>query len=160
MHIQTPERLAATNLGQWLAQRHWQIATAESCTGGGIGYAISAIAGSSAWFAGGVISYSNAIKENILQVDPAILAEHGAVSAACAEAMAIGARQLCQVDMAVAVTGVAGPAGGTADKPVGLVWFGLATADAVLSWQQQFTGDRDEVRLKTIQEALLSYQKI
>ena len=160
MHIQTPERLAATNLGQWLAQRNWQIATAESCTGGGIGYAISAIAGSSAWFAGGVISYSNAIKENILQVDPAILAEHGAVSAACAEAMAVGARQLCQVDMTVAVTGVAGPAGGTAEKPVGLVWFGLATTDAVISWQQQFTGDRDEVRLKTIQEALLSYQKI
>ena len=103
-------------------------ATAESCTGGGVGSAITAVPGSSAVFAGGVISYANSVRERVLGVAPETLATVGAVSAETAAQMAAGARRLLGTDLAVSVTGIAGPDGGSDAKPVGLVWFGLATA--------------------------------
>lgn len=151
---------AAGDLAVWLQQRRWRIATAESCTAGGIGYAISAIAGSSEWLEGGFITYSNAMKQQQLHVSKACLNEFGAVSAETAVAMATGARLNSGADMAIAVTGVAGPAGGTAAKPVGLVWFGLATATQTLSWSCHFSGTRADIREATILEALRGFQKI
>ncbi|MBG22547.1 MAG: damage-inducible protein CinA [Idiomarinaceae bacterium] len=150
----------AVEIGAWLQQRNWRIATAESCTAGGIGYALSAVAGSSAWLEGGFITYSNALKEQVLGVPSEVLREHGAVSAATAEAMAVGARKQAGTELAIAVTGVAGPSGGTAEKPVGLVWFGLAWPHGQLSWKCHFPGDRAAVREATISEALRCYEKI
>ena len=129
-------------------------ATAESCTGGGIGAALTSVAGSSEVFLGGVISYANSVKENVLGVPAATLAERGAVSSETAAAMAAGARRLTGADLAVAVTGVAGPGGGSPEKPVGTVWFGLATAEGVRTEKKLFTGDRDAVRAQTVTHAL------
>lgn len=150
----------ALEIGHWLRQRGWRIATAESCTAGGIGYALSAIAGSSQWLEGGFITYSNAMKMHQLGVSEQILADYGAVSAQTAEAMALGAQRQAQCEMAIAVTGVAGPDGGTEDKPVGLVWFGLAWPQGHYSWACHFDGDRAAVREATIREALQSFKKI
>src|SRR5690554_75209 len=150
----------AVDLGRWLQQRNWRVVTVESCTGGGIGYAISSVSGSSAWLAGGFITYSNALKQRLVNVPEETLMKHGAVSAETAAAMAQGALQASGADMAIAVTGVAGPAGGTAEKPVGLVWFGLAWQAHCITWQQRFSGDRAAVREATIIEALQSFKKI
>ena len=150
----------ALELGQWLLRKEWQIVTAESCTGGGIGYAMSAVPGSSNWFAGGFITYSNALKEQILQVPAATIQQYGAVSSETAAAMAKGARQASGADMAIAVTGIAGPDGGSKEKPVGLVWFGLAWANHCITWHEIFRGDRQMVRTATIDKALRSFQKI
>lgn len=150
----------AVEIGRWLQQRNWRIATAESCTAGGIGYAISAVVGSSAWLEGGFITYSNALKEHVLGVPSEVLREHGAVSAQTAEAMAVGARKQAGTELAIAVTGVAGPSGGSAEKPVGLVWFGLAWPQGQHSWKCLFTGDRAAVREASISEALRCYEKI
>lgn len=150
----------AVEIGHWLQQRNWRIATAESCTAGGIGYALSAVPGSSAWLEGGFITYSNTLKQKILGVPAVVLAEQGAVSAATAEAMAAGARSAAGSEVAIAVTGVAGPSGGSAEKPVGLVWFGLAWDARVISWKCQFAGDRAAIREATISEALRCFEKI
>jgi len=145
---------AAAELGEWLEANKFSIATAESCTGGGIGYAISAIPGSSNWFTGGIISYSNQVKAQQLGVPAATLERYGAVSAETAAAMASGARETLQSDLGIAVTGVAGPSGGSKDKPVGLVWFGLASAAGVVTWSRHFPGNRHQVRAATIMTAL------
>ena len=129
-------------------------ATAESCTGGGVGSAITSVPGSSAVFYGGVISYDNSVKENVLGVASDTLATVGAVSSDCAAQMAAGARRLLKTDLAVSLTGIAGPDGGSAEKPVGLVWFGLATADGVRTEKAIFPGDREEVRRHAILHAL------
>ena len=129
-------------------------ATAESCTGGGIGSAITAVPGSSAVFAGGVISYSNDVKRDVLGVKPETLSSVGAVSSETAAQMAQGVRNLLKTDFAVAVTGIAGPDGGTDDKPVGTVWFGLATPAGVRTEKCLFMGDREQVRAQTIIHAL------
>jgi len=139
---------------QLLKERGKTIACAESCTGGGLGARLTAIPGSSAAFMGGVISYSNDAKVRLLGVDPALLAEHGAVSAPVAEAMACGARERLGADLAVSITGVAGPDGGTAEKPVGLVYVGVATADRVFSQENHFIGIREDVRRRSTQVAL------
>ncbi|EKE84784.1 CinA family protein [Idiomarina xiamenensis] len=144
----------AQSLGQLLQRHHYQIVTAESCTAGGIGYAISSIAGSSAWLSGGLITYSNALKQRWLSVSSSILEQQGAVSAECAQAMAQGALQQADANIAVAVTGIAGPDGGSEDKPVGLVWFAIACGDDCFSWSSIFSGDRAAVRQQTIKEAL------
>ena len=125
-------------------------ATAESCTGGGVGSAITAVPGSSAVFAGGVISYANAVKERVLGVAPETLATVGAVSAETAAQMAAGARRLLGTDLAVSVTGIAGPDGGSDAKPVGLVWFGLATAAGTRTEKCLFCGDRAHVREQAV----------
>lgn len=129
--------------------------TAESCTGGGIGSAITAVPGSSAVFMGGVISYDNSVKQGVLGVSPETLATVGAVSSETAEQMAVGARKLLKVDYAVSVTGIAGPDGGSAEKPVGLVWFGIATPTSTKTEKRVFPGNRAEVRAATVEHALL-----
>ncbi len=135
--------------------RGWMLATAESCTGGLIAGALTEIAGSSDVVERGFVTYSNRAKAEVLGVDPADIAEHGAVSQTVAAAMAAGALSRAPVQMAVAVTGVAGPGGGSADKPVGTVWFGLAiTGRAVWTERRVFPGDRAAVRQATVRHAL------
>jgi nicotinamide-nucleotide amidase len=151
---------SAADLATWLASKKWQIVTAESCTGGGIGYAMSALPGSSEWFCGGFITYSNTLKQQLLAVPPQTIECFGAVSAETAAAMASGALQASGAQLAIAVTGAAGPAGGSASKPVGLVWFGLAWPTGVITWHKHFSGDRAAVREATINEALQSFKKI
>lgn len=129
-------------------------ATAESCTGGGIGSAITAVAGSSEVYWGGVISYDNSVKHGVLGVSEETLATVGAVSSETAAQMAVGVRKLLGTDLAVSVTGIAGPGGGSAEKPVGLVWFGLATKDGVRTEKAIFHGDRAAVREQTVTHAL------
>ena len=130
------------------------MATAESCTGGMIAAACTDLSGSSNWFERGWVTYSNAAKTTELEVPAALIAEHGAVSEPVARAMAAGALQHAAAQVSVAVTGVAGPTGGSADKPVGTVWFGWATPAGVVSEVQHFDGDRAAVRSATVQHAL------
>ncbi len=118
---------AVNELGARFSQRGWTLATAESCTGGGIGDAITAIPDVSSWFRGGIIAYHNDLKQNLLGVPEATLIEHGAVSAQTAAAMARGARAAAHTDVGISATGVAGPGGGTAEKPVGLVYIGVSS---------------------------------
>ena len=134
--------------------RGWRIATAESCTGGLIASALTAIAGSSDVVECGYVTYSNAAKAAMLGVDPALIVAHGAVSRPVAAAMAAGALARSGTQIAVSVTGVAGPGGGSADKPVGTVWFGLALAGSVTTECVTFPGDRDAVRAATVMHAL------
>jgi nicotinamide-nucleotide amidase len=139
---------------QLLKERGKTVACAESCTGGGHGARLTAIPGSSAAFLGGLVTYSNDAKVKLLGVDPALLAEHGAVSAPVAEAMARGARERLGADLAVSITGVAGPDGGTSEKPVGLVYVGVATPDRVFAQENHFIGIREDVRRRSTQVAL------
>ena len=129
-------------------------ATAESCTGGGVGSAITAVPGSSAVFAGGIISYANEVKRDVLGVAAQALDEYGAVSPQVAAQMAEGARRLLKTDLAVSLTGIAGPEGGSEEKPVGLVWFGLATKDGVRTEKVIFRGNRVRVREQAVMHAL------
>jgi nicotinamide-nucleotide amidase len=115
-------------LAAQLLSRGWMLATAESCTGGLVAAACTDLAGSSAWFERGFVTYSNAAKADMLGVDPALIAQHGAVSEPVARAMALGALQHAHAQVTLAVTGVAGPGGGSADKPVGTVWFAWTVA--------------------------------
>lgn len=137
-----------------LRARGWKIATAESCTGGLIAASLTAIAGSSDVVDRGFITYSNAAKTAMLGVDAGLIVAVGAVSEAVAHAMAEGALARSDADVAVSVTGVAGPGGGSSDKPVGLVWFGLATKSGVTSERMVFPGDRTAVRAATVVHAL------
>jgi len=151
-----PEVLA---LADALRRRGWYLATAESCTGGLIAAACTAVAGSSDWFERGFVTYSNTAKTEMLGVDPGLIAAHGAVSDAVAQAMARGAVERAGVDLGVAVTGIAGPGGATPGKPVGLVWLAVAWrgADAhiqVRAERLQLSGDRRAVREQTVRQAL------
>ena len=130
------------------------LVTAESLTGGGIGTALTAIPGSSEVYKGGIICYTNWVKENILKVPEAVLETHGAVSLPTARAMASGARSLLQADVAVAVTGLAGPGGDEFGNPVGTVCIGYADDTQCLALCHHFSGDREAVRLQTVQAAL------
>ena len=144
----------AEELVKRLTEAGMTCATAESCTGGGVGCAITGVAGSSAVFMGGVISYDNAVKRDVLGVPEEVLSTQGAVSSECAAAMAEGARRLLKTDLAVSVTGIAGPGGGSAEKPVGLVWFGLSTNAGTTTEKMVFPGDREAVRSAAIDHAL------
>lgn len=144
----------ARQLGSVLGARRLTLATAESCTGGLVGALITAVPGSSTYYVGGVIGYANEAKMALLGVSPAILAEHGAVSAAAARAMALGVRDRLDADLAVSVTGVAGPGGGTAQKPVGLVYIGLVWAHDVAVRHHRFQGDRAAIRAAAASTAL------
>jgi nicotinamide-nucleotide amidase len=139
--------------GLLLAKGH-MMATAESCTGGMIAAACTDLAGSSAWFERGFVTYSNEAKTELLGVPAALITEHGAVSEPVARAMAEGALRHARAHIAVAVTGVAGPGGGSTDKPVGSVWFGWATAAGVKTQLCHFDGDRQQVRQATVRHAL------
>ena len=130
------------------------IATAESCTGGGIGAALTGVPGSSAVFKGGVISYCNEIKISVLGVDEEVLHAYGAVSAPVAEAMACGVRALLNTDIAVSVTGLAGPTGDEFGNPVGTVFIGYKSKTRAKVYDFVFTGDRDSVRAQTVTAAL------
>ena len=146
---------AAADVLDRLRARGMMAATAESCTGGLIAATLTAIAGSSDVVDRGFVTYSNAAKTEMLGVDPALIQLHGAVSAPVAAAMAEGALERSHAALAVAVTGVAGPGGGTPDKPVGTVWFGLAfRGEAVLTEVEVFPGSRAGIRAATVLHAL------
>ena len=130
------------------------LATAESCTGGGIGAALTAVPGASQVFLGGVISYTDDIKNRVLGVDQAVLDKHGAVSSPGAGAMASGVRKLMKSDIAVSVTGLAGPGGDNFGNPVGTVCIGYADKHQTFAKKYQFYGDRDDIRQQTIRAAL------
>jgi nicotinamide-nucleotide amidase len=140
--------------------RGWMVATAESCTGGLIAAALTDIAGSSDVVECGFVTYSNAAKTAMLGVPAALIALHGAVSGEVAAAMAEGARARAGVAIAVSVTGIAGPGGGSADKPVGLVWFGCALSGApTVTARHLFAGDRSAVRKAAVRQALRLLQE-
>lgn len=140
-------------LADLMLQKGFFLATAESCTGGMIAAACTDLAGSSAWFERGFVSYSNAAKTQMLGVDAALIEQHGAVSEPVARAMAFGAIRHSAAQVSVAVTGVAGPTGGSAAKPVGTVWFVFSVQGQLTSELQCFDGDRAAVRLATVQHA-------
>ena len=141
-------------LAEALLARGWMLATAESCTGGLIAGACTELSGSSRWFERGFVTYSNEAKSESLGVDPALLQAHGAVSEVVARAMAFGAVRHSRAQAGVAVTGVAGPTGGSADKPVGTVWFGFSVDGRLHSETRRFEGDRQAVRRATVEHAL------
>lgn len=137
-----------------LLENGWFLSIAESCTGGLIAAACTDLAGSSAWFERGFVTYSNAAKIELLGVNASLIDTHGAVSEPVARAMATGALQHSRAQVAIAVTGVAGPSGGSAAKPVGTVWFGFAFGSGVTTEMRHFEGDRGAVRLAAVQHAL------
>lgn len=137
-----------------LRARGQMMAAAESCTGGLIAGACTEIGGSSDWFERGFVTYSNAAKSELLGVPATLIQEHGAVSEAVARAMATGAVANAHAHWSVAVTGIAGPTGGSAGKPVGTVWFGWATPSGVDTEHRHFEGDRTAVRQATVTHAL------
>jgi nicotinamide-nucleotide amidase len=145
---------AVEELAAALLARGWFLATAESCTGGMIAAACTDLAGSSGWFERGFVTYSNEAKTELLGVPAPLIDQHGAVSEPVAQAMAQGAIAHSRARVAVAVTGVAGPTGGSAAKPVGTVWFGYAVDGRVTSERQLFPGDRAAVRAATVRHAL------
>jgi nicotinamide-nucleotide amidase len=142
-------QLAAT-----LQARSWMMASAESCTGGMIAARCTDLAGSSRWFERGFVTYSNAAKSELLGVPAQLIEQHGAVSEAVAHAMARGAADQAGVQVSVAVTGIAGPSGGSADKPVGTVWFGWSVGGQVSTERCVFAGDRAAVREASVVHAL------
>ncbi|MEX6501112.1 CinA family protein [Pseudomonas zhanjiangensis] len=150
---QASTRLAA-ELGRRLLALGAQVSTAESCTGGGIAEAITRVPGSSAWFEAGYVTYSNAQKSKQLDVPQHLFASVGAVSREVVEAMVRGAQVHSGARFAVAVSGVAGPDGGSPDKPVGTVWLAWGAHDRLVSERRQFSGDRGEVRRQTVEAAL------
>jgi nicotinamide-nucleotide amidase len=145
----------ADQLGQQLSKRGQMLALAESCTGGWIAQSVTEIAGSSAWFDRGFVTYSNAAKIAMLGVRESTLQQYGAVSPQTATEMVAGALKFSDADMALAVTGIAGPGGGTAEKPVGLVFIAWQTrGQPCRCLEQHFEGDRHAVRRQTVQKAL------
>ncbi|MCB5303289.1 MULTISPECIES: nicotinamide-nucleotide amidase [Yersinia] len=142
-------------VGNKLKARAAWVTCAESCTGGWVAKALTDIAGSSAYFDRGFVTYSNAAKHDLLGVDETTLANYGAVSEAVVREMALGALSAANADFAVAISGIAGPDGGSADKPVGTVWFAFAAREGrVVAYKQLFSGDRDTVRLQAAVFAL------
>jgi nicotinamide-nucleotide amidase len=155
MSLNDESLVLAADLGHALRARHWRVATAESCTGGLVAGAITAIAGSSDWFERGFVTYSDEAKHEMLGVPVAVIAAHGAVSEAVAVAMAEGARSISGSQCALSVTGVAGPGGGSVAKPVGMVCFGWAV-DGVPARvaTRHFAGDRAGIRSQSVVAAL------
>ncbi len=151
-----PTQLAAAvqAVADTLLRRQWMLATAESCTGGMVAAACTDLAGSSAWLERGFVTYSNAAKTQMLSEDAQLIASHGAVSEPVARAMAQGALQHSAAQVALAITGVAGPGGGSAAKPVGTVWFAFAGPWGVCSEVQHFGGERAAVRQAAALHAL------
>jgi nicotinamide-nucleotide amidase len=143
-----------SDIARILSKDGYKLATAESCTGGMISAACTSLAGSSDWFDCGFVTYSNEAKSELLGLDPALITEHGAVSEAVARAMAFGAARHSHAQVSMAVTGIAGPTGGSADKPVGTVWFGFSIHGNLHSETRKFDGDRTEVREATVLHAL------
>ncbi|MHA7881047.1 MAG: CinA family protein [Saccharospirillum sp.] len=143
----------AHELAQRLLERRWRLISVESCTGGGIGAALTALSGSSDWYEGGWITYSNALKQR-LGVPAELLERYGAVSEPVARSMVACGVQAARVECGVAVTGIAGPTGGSSDKPVGTVWIAWAWPDKERAQRYQFSGDRDAVREQAVEAAV------
>jgi len=131
------------------------MASAESCTGGLVASTLTDVSGSSRWFEGGVVAYDNRVKMNLLGVPEAILIRHGAVSQACVESMVNGVCELMDVPVGLAISGIAGPNGGTAEKPVGLVWMAWRIYRRVWSREFHFPGSRQEIKAASVREAIL-----
>ena len=145
----------AGRLGEHLLAKGWMAATAESCTGGWIAKTLTDIAGSSAWFDRGFVTYTNEAKQDLLGVDAGTLAAHGAVSEAAVRQMVAGALAGSRAAVVVAVSGIAGPTGGTAEKPVGTVWLAWGGRDGVLRTERcRFNGDRETVRRQAVARAI------
>ena len=144
----------AEQLAQALQQRGWSLATAESCTGGWVGQTMTAIAGSSEWFERGFVTYSNIAKQEMLGVTAETLARHGAVSEQTVREMAAGALQHSHTHVSLAISGVAGPTGGSASRPVGTVWLAWASPEKVIAQVYHFSGNREQVRYASVQAAL------
>ncbi|MBE6976300.1 MAG: CinA family protein [Ruminococcaceae bacterium] len=130
------------------------LVTAESCTGGGIGAALTEVPGSSAVYNGGVICYTNKVKKNVLEVEAELISQYGPVSAPVAQAMATGVRKLIRADIAVSVTGLAGPGGDDYGNPVGTVFIGFESDNISIVKQYRFSGDREAIRRQVVEEAL------
>lgn len=152
--MQTTVLEMAAQLGASLIAKNWTISCAESCTGGGIGYAITSTSGSSGWFNQGYITYSNEAKQSLVGVREQTLRDWGAVSEQTVAEMAAGAAEKAGADVGVAVSGIAGPDGGTDEKPVGTVWFGFFVDGLLVTDIQVFSGDRHSVREQTIHHSL------
>jgi len=147
--------ILAAQVGGALKAHGLMLATAESCTGGGVAQAITGVAGSSAWFERGFVTYSNLAKQQMLDVSEATLGQHGAVSEAVVREMVAGALANSAAQVALAVSGIAGPEGGTPDKPVGTVWFAWGLKNGVTQAQRrQINGNRAEVRAQAVHIAL------
>lgn len=144
----------ASQVGEALTENHLTIATAESCTGGLMGHLLTSISGSSGYYLGGVIAYSNEVKEAFLGVRHETLLAYGAVSEQTAKEMAAGARERIGSDIGISTTGIAGPTGGTPEKPVGLVYIGFSTKDETLAFECHFKGGRMDVKESTAQALL------
>ncbi len=144
----------AKQVGAVLKAHGMMLATAESCTGGGIAQAITRVSGSSTWFDRGFVTYSNISKEEMLGVSLDTLQRHGAVSEATVREMVDGVLQFSRAQVALSVSGIAGPTGGTQEKPVGTVWFAWATNDEVRTACHHLDGDRDAIRVKAVRIAL------
>jgi nicotinamide-nucleotide amidase len=144
----------AKKVGARLKASRAMLVTAESCTGGWVAQAVTSIAGSSDWFERGFVTYSNAAKQELLGVDPSTLRKHGAVSEETAREMAEGALARAKGTLALAVTGVAGPSGGSREKPVGMVCFAWASKKGTVVETQHFSGDRESVRRQSVVRAL------
>jgi len=150
----TSRMALVSRLAKLAISANYQLATAESCTGGGVAKALTEIAGSSAWFTAGLVTYSNQAKQNLLGVTEAMLEKQGAVSKAVVKAMVKGACERAQADLAVALSGVAGPGGGSPEKPVGTVWLAWGTKEKQLAKVFNFTGNRRQIREASIDKAL------
>ncbi|AMG30118.1 damage-inducible protein CinA [Grimontia hollisae] len=144
----------ATQIGDRLKANNQTVTTAESCTGGGISYVLTEVAGSSAWFERAFVTYSNDAKQELVGVATDTLAKHGAVSEDVAAEMALGAMKAANADFGLAVSGIAGPTGGSEEKPVGMVCFGWATRKGTVTETCLFEGDRHEIRRNTIAHSL------
>ena len=158
--LTTAHRTLTAQVAERLLSQKLLLATAESCTGGLIAAACTDLAGSSVWFERGFVSYSNAAKTELLGVPADLIESHGAVSEPVVRAMVEGALRHSHAQVAVAVTGVAGPGGGSSGKPVGTVWFGWATPNGVITDKRCFDGDRQQVREATVEHALLRLKQL
>lgn len=155
----------ASGLGKTLAEKNLRITTVESCTGGAIAAAITRVAGSSAWFDMGFVTYSNGAKMKLVGVPQDVLSNYGAVSEQTVEAMALGALESSEANLAIATSGIAGPGGGTETKPVGLVWFAWALHDGreirVSTESLVFSGNRQDIQQQAVAHALtIAHQKV
>ena len=142
------------NLASNLSTQNLKVTCAESCTGGLLAANLTRLPGSSAWFDMGFVTYSNEAKQQMLNVNPTTLAHYGAVSEEVVREMALGALISSKADYALSISGIAGPAGGSEDKPIGLVWFGLASKKRIWAESKIFNGDRDQVRAQAVQHAV------
>ena len=147
-------------IGAHLTRRGWMLATAESCTGGLVGHVITELPGCSAWYAGGVIAYANHIKQDVLGVSAEILDRDGAVSRACVQAMAAGVRRITRAQAGVAVSGIAGPGGGSAHKPVGSVWMAWSVGETERQALYVFPGPRERVKRAGVTACLTCLQRM